>query len=234
MKSIGLSIAIISFITVLLAMQAGKKQTNTMYPELIKNCETIAAEFDQIPAERKEELAQVTAYIQQRLADSGTCQLVYICTHNSRRSHFGQLWGQAAAHYYGIQGVVTYSGGTEATAFNPRAVAAAQRAGFKIEQQSEGKNPTYRVNLGEGMETLTLFSKRYDDAANPQKGFGAILVCSDADEACPIVRGAEKRFAIPYDDPKAFDNTPQETQKYDERCRQIAREVLYVFSQVKK
>lgn len=233
MKSIGLSIAITLFITIILAMQAGKKHTTDMYPELIKNCETITAEFDQIPAGRKEELAEVSAYIKQRLADSGTCQLVYICTHNSRRSHFGQLWGQVAAHYYGIRGVVTYSGGTEATAFNPRAVAAAQRAGFRIEKQNDDKNPVYKVTIGEEMEPLTLFSKRYDDAANPQKGFGAILVCSDADEACPIVRGAEKRFAIPYDDPKAFDNTPQETEKYDERSHQIAREVLYVFSQVK-
>lgn len=233
MKSIGLSIAITLFITLILAMQAGKKQKTTMYTELIKNCDSLVTKFDQIPAERKEELAEVTAYIKQRLADSGSCQLVYICTHNSRRSHFGQLWGQVAAHYYSIPGVTTYSGGTEATAFNPRAVAATQRAGFKVEKQNEDKNPLYTVSLGEGMDALTLFSKRYDDAANPQKGFGAILVCSDADEACPIVRGAEKRFAIPYDDPKAFDNTPQESQKYDERSRQIATEVLYVFSKVK-
>ncbi len=47
-----------------------------------------------------------------------------------------------------------------------------------------------------------------------------------------MVQGASSRFAIPYDDPKVADGTPEETAIYDERCAQIAREMLYVFSQV--
>jgi len=36
------------------------------------------------------------------------------------------------------------------------------------------------------------------------------------------------RFALPYDDPKQSDGTPTEVKTYDERCRQIAREMLYM------
>ena len=43
-------------------------------------------------------------------------------------------------------------------------------------------------------------------------------------------------FSKTYDDtfnPKAFDNTPQQTEKYNERSIQIATELFYVFSQIK-
>ena len=48
------------------------------------------------------------------------------------------------------------------------------------------------------------------------------MTWSQADESCPIVRGAAYRVAIPYDAPKAFDGTKRESAKYDERCRQTA------------
>ena len=157
-----------------------------------------------------------------------------ICTHNSRRSHMGQLWLLAASVYYDIAQVETFSGGTEGTAFNPRAVAAMQRAGFEIEKMDENDNPKYKVTLGSNIESQHLFSKKYSHEVNPQKGFAAVMVCSDADEACPIVFGAEHRVAIPFDDPKAFDGTVQEATKYDERCHQIAREMFFVMNYVKE
>ena len=52
-----------------------------------------------------------------------------------------------------------------------------------------------------------------------------------ADKQCPFVPGAALRIGLPFDDPKAFDNTPREAAMYDERCQQIARELLYVFSE---
>src|SRR5690606_36339836 len=102
-----------------------------------------------------------------------------------------------------------------------------------ITKTSEGKNPVYKVSYGAGTEPLKAFSKKYDDASNPQSNFCAIMTCSQADEACPVVKGASARVAVPYDDPKAFDGTPQETTKYDDRCKQIATETFYVFSKVK-
>lgn len=55
------------------------------------------------------------------------------------------------------------------------------------------------------------------------------MTCNNADEGCPIVFGAEARFPVKYDDPKASDNTPEQTQVYVERSLQIAAEMFYVF-----
>lgn len=189
------------------------------------------AEFDTIPQDRQNELQQMAAFIKRRHDAQKEADLIFICTHNSRRSHLCQIWAQCAAHYYDVRDINTFSGGTEATAFNPRAVSAARKAGFEIEKTGKEDNPVYRVQYAVGAPSMQCFSKKYDDPFNPNENFGAIMTCSDADEACPIVFGAAERITIRYDDPKAFDNTEQETAKYDERCRQIAREMLYAFSQ---
>ncbi|MEO6285615.1 MAG: protein-tyrosine-phosphatase [Dyadobacter sp.] len=207
-----------------------KKNLN---PKLAVYIETIKEDFSKIPQDRVVELDKIAAFIQKQVKASQPVQLTYICTHNSRRSHFGQIWGATAAAYYHIPNVKTYSGGTEASAFNERAVAACERAGFVITKTSEGKNPVYKVSYGADTDPLKAFSKKYDDAGNPQSNFCAIMTCSQADEACPVVKGAAARVAVPYDDPKAFDGAEQETAKYDERCKQIATETLYVFSKVK-
>jgi protein-tyrosine-phosphatase len=161
-------------------------------------------------------------------------KLIYICTHNSRRSHFGQIWAATAAEYYGISNVESYSGGTESTAFNERSVAAVRRAGFEVMKTTEGTNPIYHAKYDENGKQIVAFSKKYNDAANPQNDFCAIMTCNSADQACPVVFGASLRVATQYEDPKAFDDTPKEANMYDERCKQIATETLYLFSKVNK
>jgi protein-tyrosine phosphatase/arsenate reductase len=98
----------------------------------------------------------------------------------------------------------------------------------------DGDNPVYRVRHGEDAPPVEHFSKVYDQAPNPSEGFCAVMTCQAASEACPVVHGADARVAVPYEDPKAFDGTEQEAAKYDERCRQIAREMLYAFSRVSR
>ncbi len=188
------------------------------------------AEFDQIPKPRRAQLQKLADYIRDNTQAGKPARLTFICTHNSRRSHFCQLWAAAAAAYYGVPHVETFSGGTEATAFNPRAVAALRRAGFAIDEPPAGKNPRYHVRYNDAGPSLVCFSKIYWDATNPKADFCAVMTCAQADGQCPVVRGASSRISVPYDDPKAFDGTAQETSKYDDRCRQIARELLFVFS----
>jgi arsenate reductase len=127
--------------------------------------------------------------------------------------------------------VETFSGGTEATAFNPRAVAALRRAGFSI-QQGFGGNPIYKVGPMLGDYAWECFSKKFDDQANPQSNFMAIMTCSEADKACPLVPGADFRAGLTYLDPKLSDGTAAEAQTYDERCMQIGAEMYYLFSKV--
>jgi arsenate reductase (thioredoxin) len=193
----------------------------------------VRVEMDAISAERKAVLELIAEFIRERTSDGEAAKLVFICTHNSRRSQMAQIWARAAAHVFDVPGVETYSGGTEATAFNPRAVAAMRRAGFRIDVPDGGDNPVYRVRFADGGEPMECFSKVYLQAPNPSRDFCAVMTCSAADAACPIVRGATERISLPYDDPGLLDGSDREAATYDERCRRIAREMLAVFSGVR-
>ncbi len=185
-----------------------------------------------IPDERKLRLQELAIYIKGKLDSGKELNLVFICTHNSRRSHMAQIWAKAAAHYFGIEHVNTFSGGTQKTAFHPSAVKALKEAGFKIKKTDGKSNPKYKVKYAPGTEYLLCFSKRYQHKSIPKEGFAAIMTCSDADEACPVVEGAEYRTSITYEDPKIFDGTEKEAEAYMERNLQIGREMLYVFARV--
>jgi protein-tyrosine-phosphatase len=220
-------------LTVVVTVFSINAQTTGLNLDVMNYIEEAIQNYDQIPNERKEALQELAQFVSTKLHKNEDAKLIFICTHNSRRSHMSQIWASVAAHYYQIPHIKTYSGGTEATAFNPRAVAALQRAGLEINQTTEGKNPLYKVQLGEDTPPLKAFSKKYDDSANPQHDFAAIMTCSQADEACPFVPGASFRLSLPYEDPKEADGTSQEASRYDERSRQIATEMLYCLSQVK-
>jgi arsenate reductase (thioredoxin) len=210
--------------------------SNAVLPSLQKTIQKLTHEFSLIPDERKPVIKELTDFIKHKSKTGERISLNFICTHNSRRSHISQLWAQAAAYYFGISNVETFSGGTEATAFNPRAVKAMQDAGFGISvsnKSTNSANPVYEAKFAEGAPTLQVFSKKYDDPINASKDFAAIMTCSHADENCPLVIGATKRIALTYNDPKDFDGTPQETEKYRERVHEIGREILYAFSQTK-
>ncbi len=196
--------------------------------------EDVAKSFHSISDSRKEKLTAIADYINSKQIDNDTANLIFICTHNSRRSHFSQIWAQTAAYYYGFKNVYCYSGGTEATACNIRTVNALKRAGFKVTtQDSVSKNPHYFVNYSASAPSIEAFSKKFDADSNPKQKFAAIMTCSQADEACPIVFGADKRIAIPYEDPKVSDMTPKEEAVYNERCKQIAIEMFFVFASLK-
>ena len=195
-------------------------------------CDQLINEFDSIPKERKMLLEKISQHIVSKSNENKPINLDYICTHNSRRSHFGQIWAHVAANYFNVKNVHTFSGGTEATAFNTNAIDALMRVGFNVKQITQGTNPTYQVFHTENANPSICFSKVYDNPTNPQKEFAAIMTCSDAEENCPFIPGVELRIGTTYDDPKAFDNTPLQDSKYDERCRQIALETFYVFSKI--
>lgn len=204
-----------------------------MYSSIQNFCLELVTHFDEINAERKLLLHQLAYYIKQKKTNEQPIQLVYVCTHNSRRSHFGQVWAAVAANYFKVKNVTSFSGGTEATAFNPNAINALRRIGFIVNFKEDRKvNPVYTVQFGDDLMT-TCFSKVYDDAANPSSDFTAIMTCSDAEENCPFIPGVELRIGTTYEDPKAFDNTPRQDEQYDARCRQIALETLYVFSMIR-
>ena len=204
-----------------------------LIPEVAKYMNERIEEMDQIPEPRKQLLGDLARFVSQRNAAQKPIKLTFICTHNSRRSHLAQIWAAAAAARFDLSSVESFSGGTEDTAFNPRAVAALRRAGLKIASDDRGENPRYAVTFAENREPLVCYSKVFSSPPNPQSDFCAIMTCSSADRSCPNVHGAAARIAIPYEDPKVADGTAGEAAKYDERCAQICREMLFAFSLVR-
>ncbi|GLU44563.1 low molecular weight phosphatase family protein [Allomuricauda sp. NBRC 101325] len=186
-----------------------------------------------ISKDREQILAPLVEYIQEKMDKKDSIRLNFICTHNSRRSHLSQIWAQTMAHYFDIKNVSCYSGGTEATALFPMVASTLANTGFEVNMLSDDKNPVYGIKFSENEHPVICFSKRMDDDFNPKSDFAAIMTCSQADEGCPFVPGAEKRIPITYEDPKAFDNSPLQAEKYSERSQQIATEMFYVFSQLK-
>ncbi len=184
-----------------------------------------------IQDQRKQILLMLIEYIQQKVNARIEILLNFICTHNSRRSQFSQIWAQTAADYYNVP-AKCYSGGVEVTEFNPRAIASIERSGFKIFSKGE-VNPIYFISYSENVKPIELFSKLYNDTINPEKEFASIMTCAQADDNCPHIIGAELRIPLLYDDPKEYDGTPEESSKYDERSIQIATEMFYVFSLIK-
>ena len=202
-----------------------------LYPEIVAQIE--ALDINSIAPERKKVLQPLIDYIQLKTEGDTIININFICTHNSRRSHLSQVWAQTLSYYFNIKNVFCYSGGTEATALFPIVAKTLEHLGFKIEKLSNEGNPVYAIKYGEKSHPIIGFSKTYDDTFNPSSEFAAVLTCSSADKGCPFITGAEKRIPITYEDPKAFDNTPLQFEKYKERSLQIATELKYVFSTLK-
>lgn len=205
---------------------------NILFPEIGKL--VLSFDFRSITDERKIVLQPLIDFVEFKNENNLEIRLNFICTHNSRRSHLSQVWAQTAAYFYNIKNVSCYSGGTEATAVFPKIVETLVKSGFKVKKLSKDNNPIYTIKFTQNENPIIGFSKKFDDDFNPIDSFAAIMTCSQADGDCPYVAGAEKRFPITFEDPKVFDNTLQQDEKYMERSLQIASEMFYVFSKIKK
>lgn len=189
-------------------------------------------DFNTISEERKVVLSEVATYVQNKRDEGLIPVLNFVCTHNSRRSQFSQVWAAVAANHYGIE-LESHSSGVEVTACNERTIASLIRFGFDITSKGDEENPVYRVAITESSSDtmLELYSKVLEEIPSGQ--FAAIMTCSHADENCPFIPGAEARIAVRYEDPKKYDDTPLEMCFYDYRSFQIATEMMYLFSKVK-
>ena len=192
-------------------------------------CVQRTQEFDQISSERKVLLLEIADLI----SVSKDLNLLYVCTHNSRRSTFGQIWGKTASNFYGFNKISCFSGGTEVTAFHPNAIEAIKQVGFEVESEQKDENPKHEIRFHKSRPPISCFSKTFDSTHNPSENFIALMTCGHADENCPHIPGALARKPLRYVDPKISDGTKDQAQTYADRCAEIAREMLYLFSRVK-
>ncbi|OPC74796.1 protein-tyrosine-phosphatase [Elizabethkingia miricola] len=202
-----------------------------MYSALSNTIEQL--QLQSISEERKTTLQPLIDFVRQKANNGQGINLNFICTHNSRRSHFAQVWAQVAATHYIIPNVNCYSGGTEETALFSKVAETLTHQGFSIFKIADSNNPAYAIKYSDNSLPIIGFSKKYDSPFNPVSAFAAIMTCSQADGGCPFIAGAEKRIPITFEDPKISDNTQEQSKVYAERSLQIATEMFYVFSMIK-
>ncbi len=190
-------------------------------------------ESHEVALERRTELDEIIKDIE--LENDGL-QLTFICTHNSRRSQFTQVWAQVFATYLGLDNVSCFSGGTEETRVYKSVISTISEQGLSVSQiGEESDNPKFKVLLEEYPESeLTLFSKCFDDEYNPSSNFYALMTCDHAYEACPFVPGALKRISLQYTDPKFSDGSEQEESVYYNTSLNIAAEMHYLIKGLKQ
>lgn len=188
----------------------------------------------EISDERKKILLPLAKHINKKLEAKEPVAINFICTHNSRRSHLGQIWAHTLANYFGLNNVTCFSGGTVATAMYPQIVETLKSVGFSVLKLSETDNAFYALKTSGNAIPILSFSKEYNHPYNPSNDFIAIMTCGQADEDCPLVNGAEARYAVTYEDPKVFDNSTKKAEMYAKRNLQIASEMYFVFKMAQK
>jgi len=181
--------------------------------------------------------------------------LIFICTHNSRRSHLCDFWFAIGLEIFGkssgLNKYTSFSGGTEVVSCNTNIINTLVNTGFQVlnlkltyhsekidnELNNENdNNSNYIYKLNYHQTEKVLFSKKYNDINNPQKDFFAIMVCSDADTNCPVVLNSIDRFYLPFEDPKYSDNFDVYDNcldVYNQTSYLIALEMFYLVSKLK-
>lgn len=144
--------------------------------------------------------------------------VVFVCTHNSRRSHMAQVMFAAMVEHLEIDHTNSFSAGTEATEVHPLTISSLQEVGFDVVK----KDSTHKLTSGD--MSLDLFSKKYDHPSI-KSPFVAIMVCDEADNSCPTLPQAVKRFSLPYKDPKSADGTEVEQKVYATTLYKIGEEM---------
>ncbi len=231
------------------ALGAAVPESRTrLLPKVREHADALTLSLDMIDETHRLAGHKLADWIATNYRPGKPLDVIAVCTGNSRRSMMGAAMGNIAAAYYGMPEVRFHSGGTAPTAFNIRTVNALKEIGVEVEPTGEEArrgepktaNRIYRVRWGSssaaGGPTLdsTEFSKRYDDPANPKEGFAALMVCGEADAACPFVKGAALRISMPYLDPKIYDGGAYEAAKYAERRDDMGRLFLAVFVQARQ
>ena len=188
---------------------------------------------ESLPATKPETTTHLTAvqslaeWLRNGLDTSTSCPLIFVCTHNSRRSILGEMAWNAIAAFYGLDDQFpAYSAGTEAAQLSPHTLDALRQCGFET-GEDDGQT---EVRWSPDHSGRRAFSKRLGDSALPTSGFAAVMVCAEADAGCPFVPGAARRISMPVEDPKRFDQEDDPLPHYVNTLNQMAAELHYSFS----
>ncbi len=162
---------------------------------------------------QRERLEKVINQINKLLDTSRS--IVFICTHNSRRSQLCEFWAKYFSNHY-EKNLNFYSAGVEKTEVYNGVFKALLRCGIK------------RLNnkLIVEKKSIRLESKTLEEIH--LKSFISIFNCSDAEKNCPIDFRSIANINLKYEDPKRFDGSSLEEDEYFKTSYKIARELNYI------
>ena len=119
----------------------------------------LTLDIDKIPKKRKKLLLDIAGYLKQDCFNENRANIIFICTHNSRRSQLAQCWSIASSQYYNLKNINFFSGGMETTSFNRKALNALKRSGFIIDQKNQ-EAQVYLLKTSKTSDGQKFFSKR--------------------------------------------------------------------------
>ncbi|MCX6213575.1 hypothetical protein [Spirosoma sp.] len=213
-----------------------------LYPALAEYLKSAKKDLGAIPETRRAELDKIALFIQNKRITDKNANLLFVSGDNARRSLLAQVWAQVAADYLGVENVHAFSGGNIASTVAPTIQKTLEKIGFQVNPVTLSGQPAYELRFDEKQPALTLFSKVYTDQANPKNNFGLILTCDPTE--CPgpdgptdriaksTVQGPAFKITLPYTPPRTAEGQANEAAVYNALNRQIATEMLYLFSNV--
>jgi len=201
------------------------------YNQIQLFCLEITSSFKYIPSSRLQLLDGIVLEINEFLNNKKNLNFLFVCTHNSRRSQFANVWAEIAATFYNLNSIKSYSCGTEKSIVSKNTIQTLKDLGIRIENHPSIPN-AFHAFYGKEL-FIDVFSKKYSDPTISKEDTIAIMTCSDADQNCPIIPYAKNRISLNFKDPKRFDNTSSFKMEYQKTGKEIAREIFYIFSKLK-
>lgn len=203
---------------------------NDMYNNLKISIEDWNLPFNSFSKKRLKILDQLMVYLKELVAKKLELNVIFVCTHNSRRSQFAQFWLDTFLHNFGIENYNIFSAGTVETEVHKNVISVIEHYGFTVTKDSEINNKKYKIALGKGYE-INLFSKEITSVLEAGLGsFVLIFVCDSAYENCPFVIENQKHFSLTFEDPGRYDEDLNALEYYQKCAYKIAAEMHYLAS----
>ncbi len=207
---------------------------NTLYPILNEYVRELYKEFKNIPEERRFRLNEIVRYVEEQRDLRKLPQLMFINTDDATMSHMARIWAKTAAYYFRYERLETFSGGIKPQKITLNTILALEKAGFIIYKSDMDGLEFYKVKFSYNIPSLLVFPKKTDHKLNPTQDYLAVFTEENAELNLPKLRGTLNRLLLVYDDPQGFEGVENIREIYDNRCRQVAIEMFYVFAQLRR
>ena len=167
---------------------------------------------------RKKRLDNIASVINENL--NKTRSIVFLCTHNSRRSQICEVWGKVFAEIYRKK-ININSAGAFKTVVHSQVYESIVKCGLIVNNKKE---------IFFDKKKFKLNSKTTDSIT--MKNFIAVMTCSDTEKSCPHDSRSVRNIKMFFNDPRIYDETDKMSREYLKTTTYIAEELNYIFKNI--